>query len=92
MCKVNLDIPEVHLEPSQLFEMGLFAPSQIMITEAILVQQAIWQKLVQIDREEQNVFLIHLLSIVLLTEEASNQFLDVLLILVTQNIKIFKRR
>ena len=63
-----------------------------MITEAILVQQAIWQKLVQIDREEQNVFLIHLLSIVLLTEEASNQFLDVLLILVTQNIKIFKRR
>ena len=63
-----------------------------MITEAILVQQAIWQKLVQIDREEQNVFLIHLWSIVLLTEEASNQFLDVLLILVTQNIKIFKRR
>ena len=63
-----------------------------MITEAILVQQAIWQKLVQIDREEQSVFLVHLWSIVLLTEEASNQFLDVLLILVTQNIKIFKRR
>ena len=24
-CKVTFDIPEVHLEPSQLFEMELFA-------------------------------------------------------------------